>query len=186
VHSQYGEDGLLEAIFTRIGTTNRWCFEVGAYDGQTLSNVANLIDQGWHAVLIEQDAQAQAKCAKRYVARMDVRCVCDYVFPWSFCGLLTSAGCPDEPDLGSIDIDEQDIWLWAGMQTIRPRVMVVEFGLDRPVDQVPPLTGYVKDAVPWIQAGENMILYLGTAKGYRVVATTKANMVFVRNDCVDW
>jgi hypothetical protein len=64
--------------------------------------------------------------------------------------------------------------------------MVVEFGLDRPVDQVPPLTGYVKDAVPWIQAGENMILYLGTAKGYRVVATTKANMIFVRNDCVDW
>jgi hypothetical protein len=185
VHSQYGEDGLIEAIFERIGTTNRWCFEVGACDGQTLSNVANLVDQGWHAVLVEQDAQAQAKCAKRYVARMDVRCVCGYVFPWSFCGLLTSAGCPDEPDLGVIDIDEQDFWLWAGMQTIRPRVMVVEFGLDRPVDQVPPLSDQEREPLPVIQAGKNMIHYLGVSKGYAPLAVTECNIVWCRSDCLE-
>ena len=28
VYSQYGEDGVIEAIFERIGTNNKWCLEV--------------------------------------------------------------------------------------------------------------------------------------------------------------
>jgi hypothetical protein len=156
VHTQYGEDGLLEAIFERIGETNRWCFEVGAYDGLTFSNVARLMDDGWSAVLVEADAD-----------------------------LLVEAGLPDEPDLGVIDIDEQDFWLWAGMQRIRPRVMVVEFGLGRPVDQVPPLSDEQREPIPIIQAGKNMIHYLGRAKGYIPIAVTEANILFVRTDCLD-
>jgi hypothetical protein len=184
VHSQYGEDGLLEAIFQRIGVTNSQCFEVGAYDGNLLSNVANLICQGWGGVLVEQDEQLHAECAARYADRDDVQCVREHVFPWTFEGILEAAGMPREPDLGVIDIDEQDFWLWAGMQRIRPRVMVVEFGLGRPVDQVPPLVGYVKEAEPVIQAGENMIHYLGVTKGYRAVAVTRTNCLFVSNDCL--
>ncbi len=184
VHSQYGEDGLLDAIFKRIGTTNRWCFEVGAYDGHTYSNVASLIEQGWHAVLIEQDAKAFEFCETNHAARSDVVCLNEYVFPWRFDALLESAGLPSEPDLGVIDIDEQDFWLWAGMWKIRPRVMVVEFGLGRPVDQVPPFVGYAKEPEPVIQAGQNMIHYLGIAKGYLAVAMTEANFLFVRNDCL--
>jgi hypothetical protein len=182
VHSQSGEDGLLEAIFECIGTTNKWCFEVGAYDGQGYSNVAHLIDSGWHAVLIEQDAALYATCAELYAEREDVHCLREYVYPWMFDALLETAGMPAEPDLGSIDIDEQDFWLWAGMRRIWPRVMVVEFGLGRPVDQVPPLTGYVKEAVPQIQAGQNMIHYLGASKGYLPVAKTMTNMVFVQTE----
>ena len=185
IYSQYGEDGLLEAIFKHIGTTNRWCFEVGAHDGQMLSNVAHLIEQGWSAVLVEQGEELHAACVARYAARPDVRCVHEYVFPWKFEALLESVGLPNEPDLGVIDIDEQDFWLWAGMQRIRPRVMVVEFGYGRPVDQIPPLIDHTREPVPWIQAGHNMIHFLGRAKGYFPVAITEANMIFVRNELLD-
>jgi hypothetical protein len=182
VYSQYGEDGLLDAVFRRFGVTNQWCFEVGASDGQMYSNVAHLIDKGWHAVLVECDGPVQAACAALYADREDVLCIRDYVYPWMFDALLENAGMPSEPDLGSIDIDEQDFWLWAGMRRIYPRVMVVEYGLGRPVDQVPPLTGYVKDAVTQIQAGQNMIHFLGAAKGYLPVARTMSNFIFVRID----
>ncbi|KKL68055.1 hypothetical protein LCGC14_2128820 [marine sediment metagenome] len=185
VYSQYGEDGLLEAVFKRIGVTSSQCFEVGAYDGCAYSNVANLIDHGWGGVLIERDEGLHAACAKRYAERADVQCIREHVFPWTFEDILEKAGLPHAVDLGVIDIDEQDFWLWAGMRRYHPRVMVVEFGLGRPVDQVPPLIGYIEDAVPIIQAGENMIHYLGVTKGYTAVAVTKTNFVFVRNDCLN-
>ncbi|MHC4066439.1 MAG: hypothetical protein ACYSUI_18335 [Planctomycetota bacterium] len=184
VYSQYGEDGLIEAVFKRIGVASSQCFEVGAADGRTYSNVANVIGHGWGGVLIEQDAELYAACVARYADRDDVHCIRAHVFPWTFEDILEKAGLPHAVDLGVIDIDEQDFWLWAGMRKYHPRVMVVEFGLGRPVDQVPPLIGYVKDSEPVIQAGENMIHYLGVTKGYTAVAVTRTNFVFVRNDCL--
>jgi hypothetical protein len=55
VYSQNGEDGLLEEVFRRIGTTNKQCFECGAADGKWFSNTRKLIDEGWSALLIEED-----------------------------------------------------------------------------------------------------------------------------------
>src|SRR5438132_14120482 len=54
VHSQYGEDGIIEKILETIGQQDRWCVEFGAWDGKHLSNTFNLIEHhGYSAVLIE-------------------------------------------------------------------------------------------------------------------------------------
>lgn len=51
--SQTGEDGIIAGILERIGTRNRWCFEVGAADGQRLSNTWALFRDGWQCVFCE-------------------------------------------------------------------------------------------------------------------------------------
>lgn len=70
VYSQFGEDGLLEAIFERIGAANRWCCECGAADGVFFSNTRALItnDYQWSAVLIEADAEQFHKLKKLYAS----------------------------------------------------------------------------------------------------------------------
>ena len=55
VTSQNGEDGVLAAIFEKIGTANKWCCEFGAWDGVHLSNTNTLIQNGWSSVQIEGD-----------------------------------------------------------------------------------------------------------------------------------
>ncbi len=42
--SQNGEDGILEWIFDRFGTTSRWLVEIGASDGEE-NCTRNLVDQ---------------------------------------------------------------------------------------------------------------------------------------------
>lgn len=44
-YSQYGEDGIIEEIFRRIGPNelNNFCCEFGAWDGVHLSNTASLL-----------------------------------------------------------------------------------------------------------------------------------------------
>jgi len=44
VTSQWGEDGIIEEIFRRIGMGGKFCIEIGAWNGKYLSNTWNL----WH------------------------------------------------------------------------------------------------------------------------------------------
>ncbi len=65
------------------------------------------------------------------------------------------------------------------------RIMVVEFGFGRPVDQIPPLSNENREPVPIIQAGRNMVHYLGVSKGYCPLAVTECNIIWCRGDCLE-
>ena len=179
VYSQNGEDGLLEAVFEKIGVTNEWCFEVGAYDGVTFSNARQFIAKGWEAALIEKDEESFKTLQGNYAANPRVHCAQGYIEPWNIDGLLEKMGLPWDADLGVLDIDEQEFWVWCGMHYTHPRVMVVEYGLGRPVDQIPPLRTDKGVPIPGTQAGKNAIHYMGVCKGYHCVAITRTNMIFI-------
>lgn len=171
--SQFGEDGLIQAAIERIGEANRWCFEVGAGDGAFLSNTKRLRDAGWNAVLIEADERHFDKL-KVYESE-GVQVVREAIATDSLDRILAQCGAPEEMDFGSLDIDGQDFWAWAGMKRYSPRLMLVEF--ERQPGTLPPLNG------PG-QAGRCLIEDLGRAKGYTPLAATYVNLLFVRNDCL--
>ena len=52
ITSQNGEDGVIEAIFEAIGTTNRYFVEFGCGDG-TECNGSHLLEQGWTGLLMD-------------------------------------------------------------------------------------------------------------------------------------
>jgi hypothetical protein len=131
-YSQFGEDGLVEALFELIGTANKWCFEVGAADGVFYSNTKRLRDQGWSAVLIEKEQAEFAKLARFESPR--VRTVCETVSTTGQPGtpidgilLGTNSGIPQRLDYAVIDIDGQDYWAWHDMSYYVPRVVLIEY-----------------------------------------------------------
>jgi hypothetical protein len=176
VYSQNGEDGILAEVFRRIGTTNRWCFEVGAADGLLFSNVRRLIEQGWGATLIEADQQQYRKLQALY---------CDGPANVVTACRLVSAERPDRlddlvgerrPDLGVIDVDGQDYYLWLSMVRVRPRVMVVEFDHNAKDEMFVPRRGGPG------QAAYTPTMMVGLAKNYLPVARTLCNAVFVERE----
>lgn len=175
VYSQFGEDGLISSLLAEIGTTNEWCFEIGAADGEMYSNTLQWREAGWKSVLIESSDEDYEKL-KRYESP---ECICIHETCTDLDGLLASTPIPDEPDLGIIDIDGQDYWLWHDMTDYRPRVMLVEFHWSMGDDYIPPRSGEYRQ-----QAGETALRRLGSDKGYTVVARTHVNLLFARNDCL--
>jgi hypothetical protein len=174
--SQFGEDGLIEAVFEQIGETNRWCFEVGAADGESLSNTKRWRDLGWNAVLIEADGVLAQECRRFESDRVKV--VHERIGGEVLDAILRRAGMPKKPDLGIIDIDGQDYWAWKAL-VCQPRVMLVEFAYWNKPGTVP-VEGSTDAQTA---ASFDMIVNLGIEKGYVAVAKTYCNVLFVLAEC---
>ena len=175
VYTQFGEDGLIGACLREIGETNRHCFEIGAADGRFFSNTLRLREHGWKAVLIEGDAKQFAALESDF----GLESTCIHAMCGDLDSLLMTTGIPLEPDLGVIDIDGQDYWLWNDMVLHRPRVLLVEISTQGRTMPVP------SRGEPYpAQAGLDAITELGRSKGYRLVATTFCNALFVEETCL--
>jgi hypothetical protein len=126
VFSQNGEDGVLVEIFTRLGVTNQYFVEFGIQNG-TEGNAVLLADVfGWSGLFFEADPKGFAEVSAKY-AGSRVVVAQELVTADRINRLLTEHGVPPEPDLLSIDIDGNDIYVWDALTDHRPRVVVIEY-----------------------------------------------------------
>lgn len=178
VTSQTGEDGVLAAIFERIGAGSQWCVDIGAGDGLFISNTWRPInEEKWSAVLIEADAQNFSVLKQRYQDRADIHCLNEFVTPEnSLDKLLGSTPIPKQFDLLSIDIDGMDYWMWHGLKEYSPRVVVIETNCTMDVD-----IDFVQHD-PKLRFGTSSLamIKLAHSKGYELAAHLVSNCIFVR------
>lgn len=190
--SQNDEDGIIDEIFRRIGTTNREFVEFGVEEGLE-NNTFALLLAGWGGLWIEADSAAVAAIRGTFhepLAAGRLRVVEAFVTAESIDELLERGGVPSEPDLLSVDIDGNDYWVWKAMKRIRPRVVVIEYNasLGRSARVVSPYDpqGRWDHASMAFGASLGALEALGREKGYALVACniTGVNAFFVRTDCV--
>ena len=131
VFSQFEEDGQLLFIFSMIGETNRTFVDIGSGDGVN-SNCANLaLNHGWWGLFcdgnpdnIDSGRRFYSKHADAWAYRPEF--VCDKVTRENVDSLIRGAGIEGEIDLLSIDIDGNDYWVWDAIESVSPRVVIVE------------------------------------------------------------
>lgn len=190
-YSQSGEDGIIEEIFNRIGTTNRFFVEIGVGNGLQ-NNSTYLLMKGWRGAWLEGNpghleiinAQFASFIADK---RLDPRCA--MVTAQTVEALLKDVGAPAELDMLSIDIDGNDYYLWQAITSFRPRCFVVEYNAT------------MRPNLPWVQIHQpttkwNRTCHFGASlksfellsakKGYKLVGCSLngANAFFVREDLV--
>lgn len=118
VTSQNGEDGIIQALFDAIGTTNRHAVEFGAGVGPTECNSLRLVDEdGWTATWLDgADQPLDSRVEQTFITAENVN------------GLFADHGVPEQPDLLSVDIDSNDYWVLDALdERFTPRVLVVEY-----------------------------------------------------------
>jgi len=171
VFSQFGEDGVIDAIFRTIRPANQWCFECGAADGIFMSNTRRLIRHEWHAILVEADhdnfRRLHANCQKYPRAKL----VCEKAEALD--PLLAKMGAPIDIDLVVIDIDGQDYYMLNSLLHYRPQVVVVEYDPTCDPEFIPDLDGEG-------QAGLEAMRRLAAAKFYTAVFRTWSNLILVK------
>jgi hypothetical protein len=176
-YSQFGEQGILKAIFDRVGTMNRWAFECGAFDGLALSNVRWCMDAGWDVILVERDPLLVAKMVENTWQFRQTICRCrELDGSYSVDDVIKECRAPLDLDLVVIDVDGPDYWVMEDL-TSRPRVLMVEFrhgvdSMDIPARE---------DAGVVNQTGLLPILELACDMRYVPVAQTYCNLIMVEH-----
>jgi len=129
IYSQNGEDGIIEQIFKLIGTETKLCCEFGAWDGIHLSNVRNLILNGWSGIVIEGDKDRYKQLAINYHNNEKVFCINEYIDTEH--KLLTNLlrdhlfSNLDSMDFLSIDVDGLDYDIFETLD-FQPRIICIE------------------------------------------------------------
>jgi hypothetical protein len=189
--SQNEEDGVLQEIFRRIGTTNRTFVEFGV-EGGLENNTLALLFAGWRGLWIESDPAHHASIVKRLrdaQAPFALLVEHSFVTAENIERLLERAEIPEAPDLLSIDIDGNDYWVWKAIERVRPRVVVIEYNASLgPTARrvVPYEPGARWDGSVCFGASLAALEELGRKKGYALVNCdlTGVNAFFVREDCL--
>lgn len=181
VTSQNGEDGVIAAIFSRIGHVSQWCCEFGAWDGRHLSNTCALLTGlGWSGVLIEADP-AKFKELERNTQGQSVTTLCRCVDDLD--AILAETAMPFNFDLLSIDVDDdagREVFsgygIWKRLETYRPRVVVIEVNSGFDVDSNVAESARGTAIRPMVE--------LAKSKGYELALHT-GNAIFVSHECCE-
>lgn len=175
VYSQNGEDGVIDAIFQMIGTTNKYFVEFGVGGGGEC-NTRLLRENGWNGLWMDGEPGDSGLVKKEHITADNINHILDkYEVPHAF-------------DLLSIDIDGQDYWVWKAIER-SPRVVVIEYNGYLPVDSK--LTVKKNNDFVWAHndyygAGLEAMRLLGIDKWYTLayVDFNLVNMFFISNECL--
>jgi len=135
VHSQNGEDGIIEEIFNRLHITKGFFVEFGAADGIWLSNTRYLLEKGWTGVMIEPRQGAYDQLEANYKNEKNVLCLDKFVgYDDRDPNNMTLDQIRDiyfprqEIDFLSIDVDGLDFLFLKNLKC-RPKVIMIECNL---------------------------------------------------------
>ena len=192
IYSQNDEDGIIQEIFRRIGTGSRTFIEFGVQNGFEC-NTAKLLVEGWRGLWLEASSKSVEQIRanfQTFLSRGSLTAVETRVTAANIDTTIDKAGFAQDVDLLCIDIDGNDYWVWKAIDSVRPRVVVIEYNcsLRPPLSLVVP---YDENASwsggNYFGASLNALVSLGQAKGYRIVGCCFAgvNAFFVREDLCD-
>lgn len=167
VHSQNGEDGVLQVCTARMGLVRGHCVEIGGNDGRWMSNTRLLLENGWSGLFVEYDYNLYLQCRANWAHNPNVRSQCSRVDGKNI-NAFVDARC----DLLSLDTDGSDYQIFQGLKA-KPKIVIVEIDSSYPPD----VWAFNSDGAGTYRN----TVELGIEKGYFLLCHT-GNLIFVANE----
>jgi hypothetical protein len=190
VYSQNDEDGIIQEIFNRIGTSSKVFVEFGVGDGME-NNTAYLLMQGWKGLWIEGSSMFVEQIKKIYnkpLKNSQLKLEHSFITKDNINSLI-GTHFDGEIDLLSVDIDGNDYYVWKNITCINPRVVIAEYNAKFPPPcrfSIPYNEHHIWDGSDLMGMSLQTATDLAESLGYQLVGTNLngVNAFFVRKDLV--
>ena len=177
IFSQNGEDGIINFIFSTIGTHNKFFVEFGVKNGTECNTRYLLEKKDWTGLMMDENPNQSKKIKKEFVT------------PENINDLLKKYEVPHKFDLLSIDIDYNDYWVWESIKGFYPRVVVIEYNSSIPPNESKVIEYDLNDKwdkTNYFGASLLALVKLGKNKGYELVGcdSNGINAFFIQREIV--
>lgn len=179
LHSQNGETVILKNLFEHFGTVNNYLVDIGAGDGEHISNTHYFMHNGWDGLRIDGKIPDNKSDVKQHFVTLD-----------NIHSIFEQHEVPEEFDLLDVDIDGNDYWILdAILKNYSPRIVIAEFNGCIPEGESKTIkydSNFVHAADDYygfsFEAGKKLMKQHGYTLVYQLLAV---NMFFVRTDLLD-
>ena len=192
VFSEWGEDGIVQYLINNVEVQNKIFIEFGVSDYKESNTRFLLMNNLWKGLIIDSDKSFMNSIKKEEIYwRYDLTAVHSFITRENINNIIKDAGFEGKIGILSIDIDGNDYWVWEGINTVDPSIVICEynsiFGNKSPIS-IP----YDKDFYRtnahysnlYFGASLPALVQLAERKGYDFVGSNSAgtNAFFVKKN----
>jgi hypothetical protein len=191
VFSQWDEDGIIQYLISHLPMQNKTFIEFGVEDYEESNTRFLLLKDHWQGMVLDaSESDIRFIQRDKIYWEFDLQAKCAWITRDNINALLNGAGFSEDIGLLSIDIDGNEYWIWEAIQSLRPRIVIIEynslFGL-KPVS-VPYKENFHKLSAHYsgLYYGCSLaaLHHLAKRKGYVLVGSNVwgHNAFFIRSD----
>lgn len=191
VSSQWGEDGILDWIISRLPAIPERFVEFGVQD-YTESNTRFLLrKRNWRGLVLDSSPDHIRFIKKDAISwHHDLTATEAFITADNINSLISGAGFSGELGLLSIDIDGNDYWIWEAIHCVAPVIVVCEYNAvfgDRHPVTVPYHPSFSRmdahHSGQYYGASIGALQHLAQSRGYAFLGTNSAgnNAFFIHS-----
>jgi hypothetical protein len=192
VFSQWGEDGIIQALLRKVPVPNRTFVEFGVQNYVESNTRFLLKNDNWSGLVIDGSEEHIRYIKNDPIYWMhNLKAECAFIDRDNINGIIATNGIRGDIGILSIDIDGNDYWVWKAIDVVRPRIVICEynsrFGPSAKVT-IPYHPTFERSKAHhsnlYWGASIAALAALGADKGYALVGSNTAgnNVFFVRED----
>jgi hypothetical protein len=191
VFSQWDEDGIIQYLINKLPIENETFIEFGVENYEESNTRFLMLNNNWQGMVLDGcGADIRAIRKDPIYWQYDLQAKAAWITRENIDTLLSQSGFSPDVGLLSIDIDGNDYWIWEAIQSIRPRIVLVEYnGLFK----LAPVAVPYRDDFDRTSAHHSNLYYgsslaalhsLAKKKGYVLVGSNfwGHNAFFIRSD----
>jgi len=128
VFSQSDEDGIIQYLINVLPIANRTFIEFGVESYEESNTRFLLLNDNWQGMILDGSPQnIKYVQSDKIYWQYDLQAKCAWITKENVQLLLRGAGFPEDLGLLSIDVDGNEYWIWEAIQSIKPRIVIIEY-----------------------------------------------------------
>lgn len=194
VYSQWKEDGIIQYLINNIEIKNKVFIEFGVENYTEANTRFLLVNNNWSGLVIDGGQKNIDYIKKDNIYwRHNLKAECAFITAENINTLFSKNGIGGDIGILSIDIDGNDYWVWQAIDSISPRIVIIEYnsrlGMGKSIT-VPYNPKFYRLSAHYsgIYYGASIraMVKLGKSKGYSLVASSNAlNLFFVKDELLN-
>ncbi len=191
VFSQFGDDGIIQYLVSKLDIPNKTFVEFGVESYREANTRFLLVNNNWKGLVIDGDAKNIDFIKKDILSTFfQLYSKCAFITKDNINELISEMNFESDLGLLSVDIDGNDYWVWKAINVVKPIIVICEYNADFGTENAWTIP-YEADFVYGTKHPRNYwgvsllsLCDLAEEKGYSFIGCNSQgnNAYFIRND----